>query len=151
MIDQPTPSKEPEPFPPDNSTDAINPYHNMHKDNAIGVRRVSEGELIGETSTGSNRMEIDSPRGSTTAGDGERGESSGLGLDVEASRYEKTGNRGGWLPEKKKEVKAFEVRKIQFEATTAWYKRLTQSGGGWEHIFVGSYDQVSKIIGVEKL
>jgi hypothetical protein len=48
--------------------------------------------------------------------------------------------------EKAKTIK----KEIRFEPTTEWYGKLQAEGGGWEHIYVDSWDKCFKHIGVGK-
>lgn len=41
-------------------------------------------------------------------------------------------------------------KEIRFEPTTEWYGKLQAEGGGWEHIYVDSWDKCFKHIGVGK-
>ena len=41
-------------------------------------------------------------------------------------------------------------KEIRFEPTTEWYKKLKAEGGGWEHMFIDSWDKCFKGIGVRQ-
>ncbi|RDL33985.1 uncharacterized protein BP5553_08353 [Venustampulla echinocandica] len=106
-------------------------------------RRIVDGKPHLEPGEIADSTSINGASAASTPPDGDR-------MEIDSAPVSATKNIDQHSAESCEGTAGVEWKKVQFEPTTEWYKRMKDNGDGWEHIMVDGWEQGWTYLGVAK-